>query len=155
MAQSLLPYLMLACSMALVLIAGRNLRHPGQHSTHRFFAFETALMLVLLNLTSQCGQPFAPLPLIAWLLLISSLSLESLGFRRLWHSGKPSKGIEATAFLDVNRVCRWIRYSLYASWLYFGWEFSQGANRDDGVAGGNLYIQSAADCRNRRSRKPG
>jgi hypothetical protein len=149
MAQSLLPYMTLECSMALLLIAGRNLRHPGRDNSHRFFAFEPVLLLVLLNFTSQCGQPFAPLPLLAWLLLISSLILEVFGFRRLWHSGKPSKGIEATARPDANRVCRWIRYSLYASWLYFGWGFSLGANRDDGVAGGNLYIQSAADCRNR------
>jgi protein-S-isoprenylcysteine O-methyltransferase Ste14 len=113
--------LVLACSLALLLIAGGDLRYPGRRGFYRFLAFESVLLLILLNLPSWITEPFTALHMLSWTLLLCSLLLVTSGFRQLRQAGKPVKGIETTTRLVTSGVYRWIRHPLYASLLYLGW----------------------------------
>ena len=116
-------------SAGLAILSIRSLRNRRSHGFYRFFAFESILVLILLNVDAWFVHPFSPHQLVAWMLLCASLFLAIHGFVLLVHIGKPTGtlegssnlGIENTTTLVKTGVYRLIRHPLYASLVFGGW----------------------------------
>ena len=103
----------------LLLLSRRALRDPRHHGFYRFFLFETILILILNNTGSWFREPFSPLQILSWVLLLGSLLLAVHGFYLLRTAGKPAGDIEATTVLVTRGAYRYIRHPLYCSLLLF------------------------------------
>lgn len=106
-------------SIGIVRLSWTYLRARSGYGFFRFFAFETLLVLVLLNIDPWFDDPFSPLHIISWILLIVSLLMAIHGFRLLRLIGCPRDSIEDTSELVVEGAYRFIRHPLYASLLVF------------------------------------
>ncbi len=108
-------------SVGIVLFSRTSLRHPQAHGFFRFFAFESILALLLLNLEHWFSKPFSALQIVSWLLLLASLFLAVHGFYLLRVIGQPEGKFENTTTLVTAGAYRYIRHPLYASLLFLGW----------------------------------
>jgi len=113
--------LFLILSIPLTAYSWPFLRRPRSHGFYRFFAFESILVLVLLNVPTWLTDPFSPRQLLSWLLLILSAALAIHGFMLLHSLGRPTTGIETTTQLVRQGAYRYIRHPLYASLLFLAW----------------------------------
>lgn len=107
-------------SVGSIFVSWASLRDPHSHGFFRFFAFESILVLVLLNLEHWFSNPFSALQIVSWLLLLSSLILAAHGFYLLRMIGRPKGGIVNTTTLVMLGVYKFIRHPLYISLLLFG-----------------------------------
>ena len=98
-----------------------SLRDWRLHGFFRFFAFESILALILLNAEVWFDDPFSPLHILAWLILLASLFLIVHGVYLLRVIGKPQGNIEQTTALVKIGAYKFIRHPLYASLLYLAW----------------------------------
>jgi protein-S-isoprenylcysteine O-methyltransferase Ste14 len=98
-----------------------SLGDPRSHGFYRAFAFEVLLALFLVNFPAWLRNPFSPLQIVAWLLLMASAILAAHGFNILRKRGKPTGALETTTLLVTSGIYRLIRHPLYASLLYLGW----------------------------------
>ena len=116
-------------SVAIFCISRSSLTNIRSHGFYRFFAFETILILVLLNIDYWFDDPFCIRQITAWLLLSVSLLLVIHGAWLLSKVGKPDKGrkdpsllgIEKTTELISEGAYRYIRHPLYSSLLFGVW----------------------------------
>jgi len=108
-------------SAGIVILSQKSLRKPRSHGFFRFFAFESILVLILLNLEHWFSDPFSARQIVSWLLLLSSLILAVYGFYLLRMIGKPKGGIENTTTLVMLGAYKFIRHPLYSSLLLLGW----------------------------------
>jgi protein-S-isoprenylcysteine O-methyltransferase Ste14 len=121
--------LLLTGTILLLAVSWRSLRQPRSHGFFRFFAFEAILCIIVINAPVWFQQPFAPMQLLSWALLLVSLGLAVHGFYLLRRLGQPSRpdpgsglfGVENTTSLVTNGAYRFIRHPLYASLLYLAW----------------------------------
>ena len=104
----------------ILFVSWKPLRNPRSHGFYRFFAFESILVLFLLNVEHWFRGPFSALQIVSWLLLLSSLVLAVHGFYLLRAIGKPQGDFEATTQLVTQGAYRFIRHPLYASLLLVG-----------------------------------
>jgi len=113
----------------LAYISRRSLQLPRSHGFYRFFAWESILGLILLNISSWETTPFAPHQLISWTLLFLSVFLVAHGVRMLQVVGRPDENrpdnellaFEKTTRLVTVGVYKYIRHPLYASLLFLAW----------------------------------
>lgn len=108
-------------SIGIVFASRNSLRNPHSHGFFRFFAFESTLVLLLLNLEHWFSDAFSPLQIISWLLLLASLLLAIHGFYLIYTLGSPKRGIEDTTTLVTLGAYRYIRHPLYTSLLLVSW----------------------------------
>jgi len=116
-------------SIGLAWVSRSSLCDFRSHGFYRFFAWESLLALILLNLDYWFYEPFSPHQILSWLLLIVSLFLVIHGFLLLRWVGKPDSkrndaslvGIEKTTELVTVGAYRYIRHPLYSSFLYGSW----------------------------------
>ncbi len=127
--------LFLAGSAALIWVSRKPLRAPGSHGFYRFFAWEAILALAAWNLPVWFHDPFRPVQIASWVLLVSSIYPVVEGVRLLRRVGKPGApraagdgkmdeanyAFENTAELVRVGIYRFIRHPLYASLLYLAW----------------------------------
>src|SRR5512135_714126 len=111
----------LIVSAGIVAFSAASLRDPRRHGFPRFFAFESILALVLLNVEYWFRDPFSPPQIASWLMLLASLFLVVHGFYLLRAVGKPSGSVENTTVLVRRGAYRYIRHPLYASLLWLAW----------------------------------
>jgi protein-S-isoprenylcysteine O-methyltransferase Ste14 len=97
-----------------------SIKAKRPHGIPRFFAFESILLLVLLNVPFWFDRPFAWNQLISWIFLIVSIVFAVLGFLLLRIVGKPQGDLENTSKLVTIGLYRFIRHPLYASLLFLG-----------------------------------
>lgn len=107
-------------SAAIVFVSWASLRNPHSHGFWRFFAFESFLLLTLLNIDVWFRDPFSILQIISWLLLFSSLILAVYGFYLLHTMGNPQGGIENTTTIVKRGVYKYIRHPLYSTLMIGG-----------------------------------
>jgi len=98
-----------------------SLRNWRSHGFYRFFAFESILLLLLLNVRYWFQNPLAPLKIVAWVLLTISLFLVIHGFYLLRVIGQPEGDIENTTNLVTAGAYKYIRHPLYSSLLFGAW----------------------------------
>jgi len=108
-------------SAGIVFRSWASLRNPHSHGFYRFFAFESILILLLLNVEHWFSNPFSALQIVSWLLLLSSIILAVHGFYLLHTIGKIESGIDNTTTLVIQGAYRYIRHPLYASLLLLAW----------------------------------
>jgi protein-S-isoprenylcysteine O-methyltransferase Ste14 len=84
----------------------------------RFFVFELNLALILISLHLWIVDPFSPLQIASWIVLLASLYLVFTGVFLLIKRGKPKGHFEKTTELVVSGVYRFIRHPMYASLAY-------------------------------------
>ena len=108
-------------SMGIILLSWPSLRDWRSHGFSRFFAFETILGLILLNVDHWIRDPFSLLQIISWFLLLASLFLVIHGFYLLRRIGRPEGKIESTTTLVTVGAYTYIRHPLYSSLLLLAW----------------------------------
>jgi protein-S-isoprenylcysteine O-methyltransferase Ste14 len=108
-------------SAGIVWLSWTSFRHPRSHGFYRFFAFESILILILLNLDNWLVDPFSVHQIVSWLLLIGSIVLVAHGFYLLHVIGRPKSGIESTTTLVNKGAYKYIRHPLYSSLLFLVW----------------------------------
>jgi protein-S-isoprenylcysteine O-methyltransferase Ste14 len=116
-------YIFVCASIGILIFSLPSLRHTRSHGFWRFFAFESVLALILLNVEYWFRNPFSALQISSWLLLIGSIFLVLHGFYLLMTTGRPEQtaNIEKTTRLVRTGAYRYIRHPLYASLFYLGW----------------------------------
>jgi protein-S-isoprenylcysteine O-methyltransferase Ste14 len=97
-----------------------SIKHGRYHGIARFFAFESILILFLLNYRFWFKDPFSPGQLISWLLLIFSIYPVTAGFLLLKRVGKPDSNFENTSVLVKTGIYGYIRHPLYLSVFMLG-----------------------------------
>ena len=116
-------------SAGLFWVSWPSLRDLRLHGFYRFFALESILIIVLLNIDYWFTEPLSLYQIISWFLLLVSVSLVVHGFWLLRFVGKPDRrrrdaglvGIEKTTELVTEGAYRYIRHPIYASGLYGVW----------------------------------
>jgi protein-S-isoprenylcysteine O-methyltransferase Ste14 len=123
----------LACfllgTVGLVYVSRASLVVPRSHGFYRFFAWETILGLVLLNIDVWFRAPFSWHQLISWPLLVISASLAIHSVHLLKQRGKPDAqrddvpmvAFERTTTLVTTGAYHYIRHPLYSSLLFLAW----------------------------------
>jgi protein-S-isoprenylcysteine O-methyltransferase Ste14 len=90
------------------------------HGIPRFFAFESILLLILLNYPVWFVNPLSWNQILSWILLIASIPFAIAGFYLLRIIGKPKGDFENTSKLVVVGLYRLIRHPLYTSLILLG-----------------------------------
>jgi len=116
-------------SFFVIYVSRNSLLRPRSHGFTRFLAWESILALVLLNVLHWFENPFSPLQLASWLLLIGSVLLVVDGVYLLKVVGRPDAGrsdptlleLEKTSTLVTVGIYKYIRHPLYSSLLFFAW----------------------------------
>ena len=108
-------------SVGIFVVSWKSLHNPRSHGFYRFFAFETILVLILLNLEHWFSDPFSVNQIVSWLLLLCSIVLAAHGFYLLRVMGRPKSGIEGTTSLVMVGAYKYIRHPLYSSLLFLAW----------------------------------
>jgi protein-S-isoprenylcysteine O-methyltransferase Ste14 len=122
-------FFFVAASLPMVYISRSSLKKPGSHGFYRFFAWESILALVILNVDMWFVDPFSWHQLISWLLLLASIFLLIQGVRLLKALGQPDprradeglQPFEKTTRLVTTGIYGYIRHPLYSSLLFLTW----------------------------------
>jgi protein-S-isoprenylcysteine O-methyltransferase Ste14 len=107
-------------------ISQKSLLNFRVHGFYRFFVFEFTLALVLLNIPHWFTNPFSPMQLISWVLLLISIYLiiqsvmllKKIGAIKKREEGTPNFNFENTANLVKVGVYKYIRHPMYDSLLF-------------------------------------
>ncbi len=120
--------LLLFGTWLLVLLSLKSLRRPRSHGFYRFFAWETMLLVGVLN--RPWGRELESVhQQVAEALLIASLALVLAALVALHRGGRSSSeraddslyGFERTTRLVTGGIYRYIRHPMYASLLALDW----------------------------------
>lgn len=120
----------IAGSLFFIIVSRRALLNRKSHGFYRFFAFESILILVLINLFSWTKDPFSMQQLFSWLLLSISILFALQGFgllRKLGGLLKPRvDAVENFAFENTTRLVtsglyHYIRHPMYSALLLLAW----------------------------------
>ena len=98
-----------------------SLLRRSRHGLYRLLAWESLLVLILVNADHWFRDPVSPLQLCSWVLLIGSIYLAVEGIRLLRKIGKPRDELEDTTALVEVGAYKSIRHPLYTSLLLLGW----------------------------------
>ncbi|MBN1398215.1 MAG: isoprenylcysteine carboxylmethyltransferase family protein [Bacteroidetes bacterium] len=121
MSSTLIVILIIGTIANLIFAWQFSLKANRPHGIPRFFAFESILILLLLNIPAWFQNPLAWNQLISWILLIFSVVFAFTGFFLLRIVGKPQNGdIENTSKLVTTGLYKYIRHPLYSSLLLLG-----------------------------------
>jgi protein-S-isoprenylcysteine O-methyltransferase Ste14 len=113
--------ILVVVSVGIFVVSWQFLRNPRSRGFYRFFAFESTLVLILLNLENWFRDPFSIHQIVSWLLLLCSIVLAAHGFYLLHVIGRPKSGIESTTTLVMVGAYKYIRHPLYSSLLFLVW----------------------------------
>jgi protein-S-isoprenylcysteine O-methyltransferase Ste14 len=113
--------ILVVVSVVIFVVSWQFLRNPRSHGFYRFFAFESILILILLNLENWISDPFSVHQIVSWLLLFVSIVLVAHGIYLLHVVGRPKSGIESTTMLVIAGAYKYIRHPLYSSLLFLAW----------------------------------
>lgn len=114
-------YVIAAGTVIILLISWfLSVKHGRYHGIARFFAFESVFLLFLLNYRVWFNDPFSPVHLLSWFLLIFSIYPVTAGFLLLKGVGKPDSNFENTSVLVKSGIYGYIRHPLYLSIFLLG-----------------------------------
>jgi protein-S-isoprenylcysteine O-methyltransferase Ste14 len=124
-------FIIFILSTALIVYISRaSLRQAGSHGFYRFLAWESILLLFLLNVEQWFVNPFSWHQWIAWVLLFASLAPLIFGVKALRERGKPTEerpgdpsllAFEKTTKLVTTGIYAYIRHPLYSSLFLLTW----------------------------------
>ena len=107
----------------------RALSNSKAHGFYRFFVFEGILLLVLLNHPYWFIDPFSPVHLLSWSLLLISIVFIVNSLMMLKQSGGHAEredmpenlSFENTINVVEEGLYRFIRHPMYSSLLFLAW----------------------------------
>ncbi|MFA6456479.1 MAG: methyltransferase [Bacteroidota bacterium] len=113
-------------SCFLIIISRRSLTSVASHGFYRFFAWESILALLLVNLPFWFRDPFSFAQIVSWVLLCGSLFVLVPAILLLRAAGKPAPErkdsalyeFERTSELVTSGIYKYIRHPMYASLLF-------------------------------------
>ncbi|MBV1932244.1 MAG: isoprenylcysteine carboxylmethyltransferase family protein [Porticoccaceae bacterium] len=116
-------------TLLLIFLSRRALRNPNKHGFYRFFAFEGILLIILLNHPYWTVEPFTPLHVFSWLLLLASIifvvhalvMLKIRGGYQARDNAPENFAFENTVHIVEDGLYRFIRHPMYASLLLLAW----------------------------------
>jgi protein-S-isoprenylcysteine O-methyltransferase Ste14 len=116
-------------TMAITALSWRALGNRRSHGFYRFFAFESILFIVLLNIPFWIKSALSPRQILSWILLIGSLIfviqgaylLRKLGGFAQRQNSPETFAFENTANLVTVGIYKYIRHPLYSSLLLLVW----------------------------------
>lgn len=116
-------------SIAIYHFSSASLRNYHSHGFYRFFAWETFLVLMLLNLNIRAYQPSSVHHIIAVVCLLLSGLMGVHGFQLLRTEGKLDDRrddptllhIEKTTVLVTAGAYKYVRHPLYCAFLLLTW----------------------------------
>jgi len=97
-----------------------SLKERRFHGIYRFVAFESIILLVLMQWPVWFRDPFSWYQIISWILLFASLLVALSGFNTYYRQGKPRDLMENTTWLIKVGLYRYIRHPLYCSLILGG-----------------------------------
>lgn len=97
-----------------------SIRARRYHGVARFFAFESVLILFLLNGKVWFRNPWSFPHVLSWLFLVASIPPALGGAVVLIKAGRPQGQMENTTCLVTSGIYKWIRHPMYASVAAFG-----------------------------------
>jgi protein-S-isoprenylcysteine O-methyltransferase Ste14 len=117
-----LNYYALAAGTVLIILFSwfLSIRYRRFHGIARFFAFESILILLLLNYRYWFVNPFCLRQLSSWVLLILSIYVVIDGYFTLTRNGKPDRNFENTSVLVKSGIYKYVRHPLYLSVFLLG-----------------------------------
>lgn len=121
--------LFIICTLVILRVSWRALSNPGAHGFYRFFVFEGVLLLILLNHPYWFVDPFSPLHLVSWVLLLASVFFVIQSLLMLKQAGghgdreemPENFSFENTVHVVEKGLYRYIRHPMYSSLLFLGW----------------------------------
>jgi protein-S-isoprenylcysteine O-methyltransferase Ste14 len=116
-------------TIGIIWVSRSSLRTVQYHGFYRFFAWETILILFLMNMNYWFVDPFSLRQIFSWLFLIASIVLIYQGVQLFRKQGELDQdrndpalvGIEKTTELVTTGLYRYIRHPFYGSLLFLGW----------------------------------
>jgi protein-S-isoprenylcysteine O-methyltransferase Ste14 len=117
-------------TLLIIYISRASLRQPLSHGFYRFYAWESILLLFLLNVDQWFVDPFSWHQLVSWALLLGSFIPLIFGVRSLRTRGGPTEerpgdpsllAFEKTTALVTTGIYAYIRHPLYSSLLLLAW----------------------------------
>ena len=116
-------------TLIIIFISRKSLMNIQSHGFFRFFAWESILILFLVNVEFWFIAPFSFYQIISWVLLFSSTYCVVEGFRLLRMKGNANElrrekhlyKIEKTTNIVKEGIYHYIRHPLYASLLFLAW----------------------------------
>ncbi|BHH82291.1 methyltransferase family protein [Desulforhopalus sp. 52FAK] len=107
----------------------RALSNSKAHGFYRFFVFEGILLLVLLNYPYWFMEPFSPVHLLSWCLLLISIVFIVNSLMMLKQSGGHAEredmpenlSFENTVNVVDEGLYHFIRHPMYSSLLFLAW----------------------------------
>lgn len=117
-------------SLIIIVISWKSLRQPGSHGFYRFFAWETILALLVINMPFWFGEPTSWHQMLSWLLLVVCFVPLIFGVSSLRRHGKPAEqregepslmAFEKTTALVTSGIYHYIRHPLYSSLFFLAW----------------------------------
>ena len=116
-------------TIGIVWVSRTSLKNVQHHGFYRFFAWETILILFLMNMNNWFVFPFGLKQIVSWLFLILSLVFIYQGVQMFRKKGKLDQdrsdeslvGIEKTTELVTTGLYNYIRHPFYSSLLFLGW----------------------------------
>ena len=108
-------------SIGILILFLKYLRQRHSHDFYVFFAFQSILWLLFLNMDYWFRNTFSAMQIVSWLLLLCSLILVIQGFYLLHRIGRPEHGIETTTVLVKRGIYKYIRHPLYSSLMSLNW----------------------------------
>ena len=121
--------LFVLATIGITWVSRSSLRNVHFHGFYRFFAWETILILFLVNMNYWFVDAFSLRQIISWSFLIVSLVLIYQGVQLFRRQGRLDQerndpalvGIEKTTELVTTGVYQYIRHPFYSSLLFLGW----------------------------------
>ena len=92
-----------------------ELRSVTTHGFYVFFAFESLLALIFVNMCFSAVHVVSLYQIISWIFLVVSAFIAISGFYNLKKYGKPDDEWENTTVLINRGIFRYIRHPLYSS----------------------------------------
>jgi len=116
-------------TIAILWVSRSSIKDIRNHGFYRFFAWETILIMFVLNVNYWILDPFGLKQIISWLLLIISLVLIYQGVQSFRRKGRIDRerddptlvGIEKTTEIVTTGVYKYIRHPFYSSLLFLAW----------------------------------
>lgn len=97
-----------------------SIKDKRYHGIPRFFAFESIVILIMLNIKYWFYDPFSFLKILSWIFLILSAVFGLAGWMLLKKHGKSKGAFEETTILVKKGLYKHIRHPLYSSLLLLG-----------------------------------
>jgi protein-S-isoprenylcysteine O-methyltransferase Ste14 len=121
--------LFIVVSSWFLFISWKSLRNVHSHGFYRFFAWETILGLILININVWFFNPLSVLQIISWVFLIVSVVLLALSLYLIRAVGRPNSQhrgdtllqFENTSALVTSGIYHYIRHPMYGSLLFLAW----------------------------------